>query len=220
MPTKSDPKAKGKAPEKDEKLGEVKLVDVRLSFPKLFKPEASVKDGPKKFGASFLMDPKDDQGKKNIRACRAAIEAVEQEKWGKTGLKYKEGRIAFLKGDDVLNAKTDEPYAGYEGMYVVNAKNNSRPALFTRRKEEVSEDDGLFYGGCYVDAIIRFYPVDDPDKGGKGIFASLEGVRFRSDGEAFGRGGASADDFDDIDDDDDDNGMDSDEGDEEDDEEV
>lgn len=196
---------------KEKPLGEVRLTDVRLSFPKLFVPQASVKDGPKKYGAAFLIDPSDAEGKKNIKAIKAAIAAVEQDKWGKTGLKYKEGRMAFKPGEECINSKTDEPWDGYEGMMVVEAKNGQRPALFTRRKEEVEKDDGLFYAGCYVDAIVRFYPVDDPDKGGKGIFASLEGVRFRSDGESFGRGGASADDFDDLEDDeDDDSGMDDD----------
>ncbi|MWN55950.1 ssDNA-binding protein, partial [Escherichia coli] len=51
--------------------------------------------------------------------------------------------------------------------------------------------------GCYVNAVIDIWAQDN--NFGKRINASLGGVQFLRDGDAFAGGGvASADDFDDI----------------------
>jgi hypothetical protein len=48
--------------------------------------------------------------------------------------------------------------------------------------------------------VISFYGTDE---GGRGVFASIEAIRSRQEGERLGGGPrASADDFDDLDDDD------------------
>lgn len=55
---------------------------------------------------------------------------------------------------------------------------------------------GRPYSGCYVNATITIFAYDNQ---GKGISASLGGVQFFRDGDAFAGGGvASEDDFDDL----------------------
>lgn len=190
----------------EAKLGQVILQDVRLSFPHLFKPSAAVKDGPLKYRAAFIMDPSTPSGRANIKAIEAAIEEVKRDTWKDKAdrIKLKADRICFVDGDECTNEE-GEVYLGYEGMKIVSASNGKRVPVVDRKKTPVEESDGIFYGGCFVDAVIRLYTVSDQDKGGNGIFASLEAVRFRRDGDAFGSAPVDVDEvFDDLPDDDDD----------------
>ena len=71
-----------------------------------------------------------------------------------------------------------------------------RPTVLDRDKTPLTENDGKPYAGCYVNAVVDIYAQkgDFP-----GIRASVSGVQFHSDGEAFGGGRpASADEFDDV----------------------
>lgn len=199
----------------EKQLGEVYLRDVRLSFPHLFKKVSSVKGSKPRFKSNFLIDPETKEGRANIKRIEKEKLAVEKDFFGKTP-RYKDDRCAFLPGEDCISEKTGEPYVGYEGMMVVKAASDNRPTLLDRSKNAVAEEDGVFYGGCRVDGIVRFYGIKDSDKGGVGLFASLEGVMFRKDDEAFGAEPVGADAFDDLDDedeDDDDNGFDDDDDD-------
>lgn len=185
------------------------LRNVRLSFPKLFKPEASVKDGPEKFGATALIDPNDPEfGKANMAAAKAAKKAVMEAEWPGRDVKFKDKRCCISKGEDNISEATGEIYAGYEGMWAVTGKNNQRPTLVYRDKRPIEEKDiqKVLYGGCRSDMIFDLYTIKDPDKGGNGLFATLELVRFRADDESFGSGGASPDELEDLDDDIDDEG--------------
>jgi len=66
-------------------------------------------------------------------------------------------------------------------------------------KSPVVEADGVIYSGCYVNAIIDLWAQDN--QFGKRINATLLGVQFAYDGDAFASGGSgvSVDDFDDLD---------------------
>lgn len=194
----------------EKRLGEVYLRNVRLSFPHLFKKSASVEGGTEKYRASFLIDPDTPEGKKVIRAIEKAKEAVEQEVFGKTP-SYKDDRCCFVEGETQVSNNTGDPYDGYEGMMVFKASNTNRPTLLDRKKNQTTEEDGVLYAGCYVDAIVRIWGTKKKEQGGIGLFASLEGVMFRADGEAFSAGapvGADAfDDVEDFDEDDEDEDM-------------
>lgn len=201
---------------KERAVGEAYLKNVRLSFPHFAKPHASVRGGPEKYRASFLMDPTTPDGKKAIAECQRAAREVIEQAWPKAAGKFpgKPDRKCLRKGDDVTNQQ-GEVRKGYEGMVVVSANSDSQPTLIYRNKKRVPDGDiaKTFYAGCRVEAIIRFYAVTDPDKGGAGLFASLEGVRFFGDDEAFGGSGVSEDDFDDYSDEEDDFESGEDEGD-------
>lgn len=185
-------------------VGQAYLKDVRLSFPHLAEPHASVADGAKKYRASFLMDPETPAGKKAIAAAKKAAQEVIDQAWPKTKKCPAQPHRKCLKhGNDCTN-QAGEVYKGYEDQIVVVSANESQPTLLYRNKKRVpdSEIKKVFFGGCRVEAIVRFYAITDPKKGGAGLFASLEGVRFWEEDEAFGSQGVSEDAFDDYDDED------------------
>lgn len=184
----------------------VVLQSVRLSFPKLWKAESSTPDSAPKFGASFLIDPETPEGKANIKKVQAAIDFVAKKTWADKAERVlkalDEKRKAFRDGDSATNGEGDV-YSGYEGMKYVSASNRKRPQILNRDKTPLTEEDGVIYGGCYVDAVVSFYATTKKESGGNGLFATLEIVRFRKDGEAFGAAPVDADEYlDDLDDDD------------------
>ena len=172
----------------------VKLNNVRLAFPQLFEAKTVNGEGEPAFSASFLMDPKHP----GIKELKAAMEAVGQSKWGakwptvKKEIETKD-RLALHDGD------TKADYAGFEGNFFVSARNKTRPLVIDRDKSPLTAADGRPYAGCYVHASIELWCQDNAY--GKRINASLRGVQFYKDGDAFAGGGAASDDeFDDIED--------------------
>ena len=64
-------------------------------------------------------------------------------------------------------------------------------------RSPLTETDGRPYSGCYVVAIVELWAQDN--SWGKRVNATLKGVQFFADGEAFSGGTpASAGDFDDL----------------------
>ncbi len=83
---------------------------------------------------------------------------------------------------------------GYEDNWYLTAKNATRPGVFAKDGSPVTQEDGIMYSGCYVYGIVEIY--GNAAAGKKGVFASLLGVRFEGDGDAFGGGrAAGADEF-------------------------
>ena len=172
----------------------VKLNNVRLAFPQLFEAKTVNGEGEPAFSASFLMDPKHPA----IAELKAAFDKVGADKWGakwptvKKEIEAKD-RLALHDGD------TKADYAGFEGNFFVSARNKTRPLVIDRDKSPLTAQDGRPYAGCYVHASIELWPQDNAY--GKRINASLRGVQFYKDGDAFAGGGsASEDEFDDIED--------------------
>jgi hypothetical protein len=170
----------------------VKLTNVRLTFPQLFEAASFDGLGKKTFNASFLIDPKDPQ----VKAINAAIDAEAEAKWGaKAAATLKTMRatdkVALHDGD--LKAQ----FAGYEGMLYVNSSSVIRPLVLDQKRAPLTAEDGKPYGGCYVNASVELWAQDN--QFGKRINATLQGVQFVKDGDAFAGGSAaSEDDFDDI----------------------
>lgn len=182
----------------------VYLKDVRLSFPHIAKPSSPVKDGELKYRASFIIDPNSDAGKTNLQNLKRAVAVVKEEVWGSgANPPIKADRKCIAKGDD-LPDNDGNIRDGYGGMYVVRAASVDRPTALKRNKQQCPEAElgRTFYGGCRVEAIVTLYGVKGQDKGGNGIFAAFDGVRFWGDDESFGAAQVTADDFDDADDDD------------------
>jgi len=165
----------------------LKLQNVRLSFPAIFK-KAVFNGVETKYEATFLM-PK---GSAQHKQTQEAIDAFIAEKFqGKTpkGLKI----TAFTDGDE-------KDYDGYEGMMALKGGSTKRLLVIDKDKTPLTEEDGKIYAGCYVNAILEFWYSDHP-LGGKQILGNLLGVQFAKDGESFGDStGASLDDFDELDD--------------------
>lgn len=173
-------------------MSTVKLSNVRLSFADLFQPDQ--KYG--RYGASFPIVP----GSANAKALDAAILEVATAKWGAKAQTI----LTKLKSDGVVafqaSPKTNsegEVYDGFQGMHALNASNKARPTVVDRDRSPLAEGDGRPYAGCYVNAIVELWAQDN--SWGKRVNATLKGIQFYADGEAFSGGTpASVEDFDDL----------------------
>lgn len=170
----------------------IKLENVRLAFPALFEAKTVNGEGEPAFSASFLMSPNHPA----VQTLQDAFEAVGKDKWGAKWPTIKKeitakDRFALHDGD------TKADYAGFAGNMFVSARNKTRPLVIDRDKSPLTSADGRPYAGCYVHASIELWAQDN--NYGKRINASLRGVQFFKDGDAFAGGGAASDDeFDDI----------------------
>lgn len=169
----------------------IKLQNVRLSFPSIFR-KAVFNGDETKFEATFLLDK--EKHAEVIAQIKAAI--AEKIKTDLKGAKLPADKLCLKDGDGI-------EYDGYAGCYSLKASNNKRPLVIDKDKTPLSEDDNRIYAGCYVNAIVELWAQNN--NYGKRINANLLGVQFMADGEPFGDGGVSAgvDDFDAFGDDDD-----------------
>ena len=177
----------------------IKLKNVRLSFPHLFKPKNFKRDQEPKFQATFLLDPTDPDHAAAIKEIKRQAKKVLIEKFGEMPEKG-DYKLCFGMSDRHPKKKK---YEGYEGTFFIATSNTIAPTLIDRRKQEVVEADGVLYAGCYVNTNITLWPQDHPE-GGKGVNANLRIVQFYKEGEAFGNQRATADEMDEVDIDDDD----------------
>jgi hypothetical protein len=172
----------------------LKLNNVRLAFAKnLFEAGTVAGEGKPAFSCTFLISPDDAQ----IKTINAAIEQVAQEKWGAKAaatLKQIKAQDKTCLHDGDLKAN----YAGFEGNMYIGARNPLRPTVLDRDKTPLVAADGKPYSGCFVHAVLELWVQDN--QYGKRVNATLMGVQFAGDGEAFGGGSsvASEDDFDDV----------------------
>ena len=170
-------------------MAKIKLHNVRLSFPSLFR-KAVFNGEETKYEATFLLD-KDEHADK-IAEIEAAIAAAVKDNL--KGAKLAANKICLRDGDDV-------DYAGYANAMSVKASNGKRPMVIDRDKSPLTEEDNRIYGGCYVNAIIELWTQNN--QWGKRINANLLAVQFYKDGDPFADGAtASVDDFDAFDDED------------------
>ena len=170
----------------------VKLENVRLAFPSLFEAKTVNGEGEPAFSASFIFPPDHPA----VKALNAAIDQVGKEKWG---AKAADILKAARKSDKVClhDGDTKSEYEGYAGNMFVSARNKARPLVIDRDKSPLTAADGKPYAGCFVNATVDLWAQDN--NYGKRVNASLSGVQFFKDGDAFAGGGvADPDDFDDI----------------------
>jgi len=184
----------------------VQLKGARLSFPDLFEPKQFEGQGPFSYRASFLQSEDTpvylQQADKSWKATtmQKVIDAIATEAWKtKAGaiLKTIEGnsqKCCWYDG----NAKS---YDGYEDNFVLSATRNQdkgRPLVINHDKSPLTERDGKPYAGCYVNATVEIWAQDN--KYGKAIRATLRGVQFVKDGDAFSAGTpVDEDEFEEID---------------------
>lgn len=170
----------------------IKLTNVRLAFPALFEAQTVNGEGKPAFSASFLIDPKDPQ----VKTINAAIEQVAKDKWGAKA----DAMLKTMRATDktaLHDGDTKAQYSGFEGMLYISSRSATRPLVIDCDKTPLVEADGKPYAGCYVNASVELWAQDN--NYGKRINASLAGVQFFKDGDAFAGGGAAREDeFDDI----------------------
>jgi hypothetical protein len=165
------------------------LSNVRIAYAfGLFDKSAYEEGGEEKFKVKLIVPPNHKQ--------RAAIDAVfaklAKEEWAAQGpmvlksLNNNVQKFCFIDGDNYPD--TD----GFPGNMIVSTSSKTRPTVVDRDgKTPVTKDDGIVYGGCYVNALLEFRTMDHK-KFGKGLYCSLRGVQKFNDGDAFSSGAPPA----------------------------
>lgn len=170
----------------------LKLTNVRLAFPELFEAKTVNGEGKPAFSASFLLDPADPQ----VQTLQEAINQVAKDKWGAKAdaiLKQMRATDKTALHDGDMKAT----YEGFPGMLYVSTRTPTRPLVIDQDKAPLQEASGRPYAGCYVNAAIELWAQDN--NYGKRVNASLRGVQFVRDDDAFAGGvPATEDEFDDI----------------------
>lgn len=156
------------------------LTNVRLSFPHLFKPQAFKGAAPEtaKYRATLLFS------KEHVK-LKNEIDKFIQDILSEAKLKVPSDKIFISDGDE----KDAESYPGYKDHWVVRCSNpkSQPPRTLNKYKEKVTEEDNLFYSGCYVDAVIN--PWLQKNTFGKAVNCNILGIRFRDHGEPLSGGG-------------------------------
>ncbi len=147
------------------------LKNVRLSFPSLFQKETfkGAETENNKYTATFII-PNDNPVIKEIKEHIS-------ERLKEVKINVSTDKVSLKDGNTLARKE-------YQNAYVVKASTKKRPVTVNVDKSTVVEEDGLFYAGCYVDAIIDFWIQNNTY--GKRVNANLYGVRFLKDGEPFG----------------------------------
>lgn len=157
----------------------IKLRNVRLSFPNLFKPKAFQEGQDAKFGATFLMDK--EHHAPLIKELKTAIAQLAND--------YFKGKVPPMVKQKypLRDGSEKEDLHGYgDGVLFLSASSKRRPVVVDRKVQPLAEDDGVVYPGCYVNATVRPWVQDN--QFGKRVNFELRAVQFVKDGEPFGQG--------------------------------
>lgn len=174
-------------------MAELKVTLTRGAFLALFEPKKFAgSEGDASYSGSFLI-PKDDP---QVKKINEVIDLVAKEKWAEKA----PAMLKTLRATDktfLHDGELKEQYEGFPGNYFIAARNKSRPLVIDRDKTPLAEKDGKPYSGCFVNIILDVWAQDN--QFGKRVNATLKGVQFVKDGDAFsGSAPASVDSFDDL----------------------
>tara|TARA_R100001198_G_scaffold1670_1_gene1164 strand:- start:3621 stop:4148 length:528 start_codon:yes stop_codon:yes gene_type:complete len=166
-------------------MPKIKLNNVRLSFPSLWR-KAVFGGDETKYEGTFLLDKKTHA--EVIKKIQAGIKAINADKH--KGKALASDKVCLKDGDTI-------EYDGYAGNMSIKASSTKRPMVIGTDRSPLTEDDGKPYAGCYVNAVVELW--GQKNQFGERVNANLLAVQFAKDGEPFGDGvTASVDDFDDI----------------------
>lgn len=165
-------------------MAKIKIKNVRLSFPSLFRTEKFGEEDTGKYAATFILDKSEHADL--IEKIKAAIAKLMKEELKS---KIPADKICLKDGDESARPE-------YEGAYTIKASTKKRPLVIDRDRSPIAEEDEKIYSGCYVNAIVTLWAQNN--QYGKRINAQLDGVQFYRDGEPFGEGGISVDEFDEF----------------------
>ena len=163
-------------------MSKIKMQAVRLSFPSLFNTAKFGGEDTGKYEATFVLDKVEHA--EVIAGIKAQIEKLMKEELKS---KVPSDKLCLKDGDEMGRPE-------FEGKYTIKASTKKRPLVINRDKSPITESDNVIYAGCYVNAIVSLWAQDN--KFGKRINAQLDGVQFCRDGEPFGDGAVSVNEFD------------------------
>lgn len=176
---------------------------VRLSYAHVFQPYAVRVDDEPKYSV-VLMIPKGD--KKTMRALRAAEKAAAEAGAAKFGGKVPKNLASVIHdGDEEADLETNPEY---EGHYYMSVSSKTRPGLFDKDVDPITDSEEI-YSGCYCRASINAFAYNS--HGNKGVSFGLNHLQKIKDGDFLGGRSKGEDDFDawdeDDDEDDEDDGL-------------
>ena len=201
------------------------LNNVRLQWMDLFTPGDGMDGGAPKYKVVALIDPQSDAATKAKDGLMEAATAL----WGANAKNVVQNISGNSKAVRNGNSKLDdsgEVRPEFKDMLFISASNKQRPQVIAQKSHNgkfvtITEDgrgmvDGLDvtsdigytitppYRGCYVNLKVTFiagkaFTTTDKKQIPNQVYAKLEAVQFKSDGEAFGSGPTSAEGFGDED---------------------
>lgn len=166
----------------EQKPDSFKLYRARLSFPHIWKAKSVNEGDEPKFSAAFILEKKEHE--ELITLIKTTMWKMAVEKFGgsdkaKDLVHKKKLHFALHEGSE----KSD--LDGYnDGNMFLSSSSSKRPHVIDRDKTPLTEDDRKPYGGCFVNAAVRFWVQDN--NFGKRVNCELLAVQFVADGEAFG----------------------------------
>ena len=163
-------------------MSKIKMQAVRLSFPSLFNTAKFGGEDTGKYEATFVLDKVEHA--EVIAGIKAQIEKLMKEELKS---KVPSDKLCLKDGDEMGRPE-------FEGKYTIKASTKKRPLVINRDKSPITESDNVIYAGCYVNAIVSLWAQNN--NYGKRINAQLDGVQFCRDGEPFGDGAVSVNEFD------------------------
>jgi hypothetical protein len=189
-------------------MSDIKLKDVRLSFPTLAVPEfyqnKKQRENDERRWTATLLIPVNSPMKKLIDDTIIAVAKTKWEKKFQEVLDANEGvsnKTCWLDG----KKKAYEGYKDHWALTTIRKESAGRPGVFDTDKSPIYKPDGTLYegkgfrvyGGCYVNAHVNFWAQDNSN--GKAIRCELIALQRNRDGDAFSGGMAvDADAFDEI----------------------
>lgn len=155
----------------------IRLANVRLSFPSLFREKKfAATDAKGSYSATFILDKKTNA--KEIAEIKRSIDLLVKDTF--KGKHPGVNRVCLRDGSE----KPDTDGYG-EGVMFISARTDKRPQVVNRDLTPLTEEDGKPYAGCYVYATIEIWPQNSQQYG-KRINAKLRAVQFSKDGAPFG----------------------------------
>ena len=153
----------------------IRTGEVRLSYPKVFKPNEEHEYDPGKYTLSILIDKNDTDtiGLINELIMDAA-ERGKKELWKNSTVGVK----TPLRDGDTERPESEE----CAGKFFLNAKTKNRPGVWTLDRMPIT-DEMAVYGGCWALVVLRAYPFEHA--GNKGIAMSFEHVIKTKDDASF-----------------------------------
>lgn len=160
-------------------MSDIKLKNVRISYPHIFQAKAFQGSGTPKFSATFLLHKV--EHKELIAQIATAMKELAATAFKDKRLPASD-KLCLRDGD--LSGRAEN-----EGYFIFTASESKRPAVVDKDKTPLVAEDDVIYAGCRVNAAVRLWAQDN--QYGKRINANLLGVQFAKDDERLGNGAST-----------------------------
>jgi hypothetical protein len=186
----------------EKKLGNVVTIPVRLAFPEVFAPKASVEGGKEKYSVTLLF-PKDGarlmtslalygEHVADLMTLRKMLYATVTEKWGEDKTKWP-AHFRNLSFKDYLSSTGKDGWPvrdgdmvnwdGFKGCNFIRATSQNKPGLVDANMNAILAKDAVF-GGLIVRANLTAFSYDQ--SGNRGVSFGLSNLQIlKNDGVSF-----------------------------------